>query len=177
MYICTYVCTYVHLIWILMSGKCKYEKDKSDGDLLWPLCPEKFWIFQTVLIGEIRYIWAAHCTTLLADIDKDSFVSKGKIPSTRFFLSYWIFFAKLAGKVCQELATLFGWQDNRKSSDPTSSPLAPASINRVLGTSRGRMLWWTNSATEKRILPTTKFNFLKAFGWIKILYILCLGKF
>ncbi len=59
MYICTY---HVHLIWTLMSGKHKYEKDKSNGDLLWHLCPEKFWIFQTVLIDEMSYIWAAHCS-------------------------------------------------------------------------------------------------------------------
>jgi hypothetical protein len=37
------------------------------------------------------------------------------------------------------------------------------------------MLWWTNSAAEKKIRPTTKFNFLKAFGWMKILCFLCLG--
>ena len=44
-----------------MSGKDNYEKDKSNGDLLWHLCPEKFRIFRTVLFGEIRYIIAAHC--------------------------------------------------------------------------------------------------------------------
>ena len=32
-----------------------------------------------------------NCITLLADIDKDSLVSKGKMPSTRFFLSGCIF--------------------------------------------------------------------------------------
>jgi hypothetical protein len=37
------------------------------------------------------------------------------------------------------------------------------------------MLWWTNSAAEKKIRPTTKFNFLKAFGWMKVLFFLCLG--
>ena len=35
MYIFMYICTYqVHLILTLMSGKGKYEKDKSNGDLL-----------------------------------------------------------------------------------------------------------------------------------------------
>ena len=63
MYICMYICTYhVRLIWTLMPGKHKYDKDKSNGDLLWRLCPEKFWIFRTVLIGEMCYILAAHCS-------------------------------------------------------------------------------------------------------------------
>ncbi len=63
MYICMYICTYhVRLIWSLMPGKHKYDKDKSNGDLLWHLCPEKFWIFRTELIGEMCYILAAHCT-------------------------------------------------------------------------------------------------------------------
>ncbi len=59
MYIFMYICTYhVHLISTLMSGKDKYEKDKSNGNLLWPLCPEKCWIFRTVLIGEMCHIGA-----------------------------------------------------------------------------------------------------------------------
>ena len=62
MYICMYICTYhVRLIWTLMPGKHKYDKDKSNGDLLWHLCPEKFWFFRTALIGEMSYIIAAHC--------------------------------------------------------------------------------------------------------------------
>ncbi len=57
---CMYICTYhVHLIWILMSGKYKYEKDKSNSDFLWLLCHEKFWFFRTVLIGEMSHNWLA----------------------------------------------------------------------------------------------------------------------
>ncbi len=38
------------------------KKDKSNGDLLWPLCPEKFRIYRTVLIGEMSHNWRGDCT-------------------------------------------------------------------------------------------------------------------
>ncbi len=46
---------YVHMIEIIMSGSYKYDKDKSNDNFLCPLCPEKFGIYLSVLIGEMRH--------------------------------------------------------------------------------------------------------------------------
>ena len=91
MYICMYICTYhVRLIRTLMPGKHKYDKDKSNGDLLWHLCPDKFWIFRTVLIGEMCYILAAHCTAspnrLRFTLQQKSSI-RGTVPLTHFMSS------------------------------------------------------------------------------------------
>ncbi len=42
-----------------MSGRYKYNKDRSNSDIICRPCPEKFWIYQTILIGEM-----SHCGVL-----------------------------------------------------------------------------------------------------------------
>ncbi len=65
-----------------MSGKYKAEKNKSNGDFLWPLCPEKFWFFRTVLIGEMSHNWHADCIMYLTVVSwfRISFVMGGSRP-------------------------------------------------------------------------------------------------
>jgi hypothetical protein len=100
------------------------------GPLFRKVC---FLFFSSLIIGKSKNYY-----TLLADIYKDNFNSKGKMPSKGKITRRLNFSAKLARKVCQELAKLLCWQDNRISSEPTPPPpLAPSSINRVLSSSGG----------------------------------------
>ena len=111
-----------------------------------------------------------NCITLLADIDKDSLVSKGKMPSTRFFLSGCIFVLNWPEKSAKSWPNCSA--DRATESVPIQPPPAWA---QYLSTES-----WAHEGGEcsggqirqlkKKIRPTTKFNFLKAFGWMKVLF-------
>jgi hypothetical protein len=73
-----------------------------------------------------------NCITLLADIDKDSLVSKGKMPSTRFFLSGCIFVLNWPEKSAKSWPNCSA--DRATESVPIQPPPPPPCLAQYLST-------------------------------------------
>ncbi len=84
MYVCT--CVLSNHEWHL-----NYEKDKCKDDFLCPLCPEIFWIYRTVLIGEMSHNWHADCMCKLYFWKHFVIRICHNLKWRHFFLRFWFF--------------------------------------------------------------------------------------